>query len=136
MKVRYALFDLVRVSTDVPHTETIVTCFPHRQYDRDNEDLDAADKTDVLKTLVTYLHSPRRPEIDTSHALAELIFCQCVGILHRADMIPEVDFLKNYSVQSNIWVRIQIQPIILHNFSLINLGRRRDENAIRICLRL
>jgi len=91
-------------------SETVVTCFPHRlQYKRDNEDLDGEDKTDILKTIITYLHSPRRPEIENSNALAELIFCQCVSILHRADMIPEVDFLKNYSIRSNIWV--------LHPFS-------------------
>ncbi|KAE9378683.1 hypothetical protein N431DRAFT_325760 [Stipitochalara longipes BDJ] len=83
--------------------ETIVTCFPHRQYDRNSQDLDATDKTDVLKTIVSYLHSSRRPEINTSHALAELIISQCVGILHKADMIPDLDFLKKYSVQSNKW---------------------------------
>lgn len=86
-------------------TETIVTSFPHRQYDRDVRDLDAADKTDILKTVVSYLHSVRRPEIDTSQALAELIISQSVSVLHKSDMIPDLDFLKKYSVQSNKWVK-------------------------------
>jgi hypothetical protein len=92
-------------------TETIVTSFPHRQYDRDVEDLDAADTTDVLNTIVSYLHSVRRPEINTSQALAELIISQCVGVLHKSDMIPELDFLKKYSVQSNKWVRTMISEM-------------------------
>lgn len=85
-------------------TETIVTSFPHRQYDRDAEDLDAADTTDVLKTVISYIHSVRRPEINTSQDLAELIISQCVDVLHKSDMVKELDFLKKYSVQSNKWV--------------------------------
>ncbi|RDW56403.1 hypothetical protein BP6252_14169 [Coleophoma cylindrospora] len=94
--------------------ETIVTSFPHRQNDRNTEDLDATDQTDVLKTIVSYLHTSRRPEINTSHALAELIISQCVGILHKADLDPDLDFLKNYSVQSNKWADKVMQ--MLSNF--------------------
>jgi hypothetical protein len=85
-------------------TDTIVTSFPHRQYDRNAEDLDATDTTDILKTIVSYLHSSHRPEINTADALAELIISQCVGILHKADMNPKLDFLKKYSMQSSKWV--------------------------------
>lgn len=78
----------------------MVACFPHRQPDRHKEDLDPMDKTDILKNIISYLHTPRRPEINTSYALAELIFGQCVEIVHRADTIPELDFLKSYSILS------------------------------------
>ncbi|KAH6667730.1 ankyrin repeat-containing domain protein [Halenospora varia] len=83
--------------------KTIVTSFPHRLFDRNSEDLDATDKTDILKAIVSYLHNARRPEINSSHSLADLIISQCVGILHKAEMIPDLDFLKKYSVQSNKW---------------------------------
>ncbi|KAE9382220.1 hypothetical protein N431DRAFT_394088 [Stipitochalara longipes BDJ] len=93
--------------------KTVVTCFPRRlQSTRDNEDLDGEDETDVLKTIIAYLHSPRRPEIENSNDLAALIFCQCVSILHRADMISEIDFLKNYSIWSNIWADEVMQMLI------------------------
>ncbi|RDW58477.1 hypothetical protein BP5796_12407 [Coleophoma crateriformis] len=83
--------------------KTIITSFPRRQYDRNPQDLDPTDETDVLETIVAYLHTSRRPEINNSHTLAELIISQCVGILHKADLDPDLDFLKNYSVQSNKW---------------------------------
>jgi hypothetical protein len=99
-----------------------VTSFPHRQYDRNSEDLDAADKTNILKTIVSYLHSSRRPEINNSHSLAELIINQCVGILHQADMIPDLDFLKKYSIQSNKWVRdskIRVLKMLIQKYRQI-----------------
>lgn len=98
-------------------TDTIVTSFPHRQYDRNSKDLDAADKTDVLKTIVSYLHSSHRPVINTSNDLAQLIISQCVGVLHKADMVADLDFVKKYTVQSNKWVRD------IHRFAFMNFGK-------------
>ena len=81
-------------------TETVVTSFPHRQYDRNPEDLDAADKTDILNNILSYLHSTQRPQINNADELAELIIDRCVGVLQKSDIMPDLDFLKKYVLSS------------------------------------
>jgi len=38
----------------------------------------------------------QRPQVNTAHELAELIIDQCVGVLQKPDMTPDLDFLKKY----------------------------------------
>ncbi len=68
---------------------------------KEDGDLDPKDKTDVLKTLIDYLHSTKRAPITNACDLCELIVSQTVGILHRSDMIPELDFLKIFATQAD-----------------------------------
>jgi hypothetical protein len=80
---------------------TIVTAFPSRRAEKNDGDLDTEDKTDIMNTIRSFLHSTKRHPIQNSYDLAELITAQCVAILHRADVIPELDFLKIFSSRSN-----------------------------------
>lgn len=84
----------------------VVTSFPRRRSGKKDGDLDPDDKTDVLKTLLDYLHSTKRAPINNSYDLCELVVSQTVGILHRSDMIPELDFLKIFARQADWAVRI------------------------------
>ena len=69
--------------------------------DKDDGDLDTEDKTDLLKTMLEYLRSGRRQPIQNSYDLLELIISQSVGILHRTDVIPDLDFLKIFGSRAN-----------------------------------
>jgi hypothetical protein len=77
----------------------VITSFPRRRSVKEDGDLDPEDKTDVLKTLLDYLHSTKRAPINNAYDLCELVVSQTVGILHRSDMIPELDFLKIFATQ-------------------------------------
>jgi hypothetical protein len=77
--------------------DLIVTSFAQRRSDKAEGDLDPDDRTDILKTLLSYLHSAKRQPVQDAYDLVELITSQCVGMLHRSDMIPELDFLKIFA---------------------------------------
>ena len=91
-----------------------MTSFPKRRSVKLNGDLDPDDKTDVLKTLLDYLHSTKRAPINNAYDLCELVVSQTVGILHRSDMIPELDFLKIFATQADWAVSIyRIKAIVI-----------------------
>jgi hypothetical protein len=56
--------------------------------------------------MLEYLRSGRRQPIQNSYDLLELIISQSVGILHRADVIPDLDFLKIFGSRANWAVSI------------------------------
>jgi hypothetical protein len=84
----------------------VISSFPRRRSVKEDGDLDPEDKTDVLKTLLGYLHSTKRTPINNAYDLCELVVSQTVGILHRSDMIPELDFLKIFATQADWAVSI------------------------------
>ncbi len=87
-------------------SDLIITSFPRRRSNKEDGDLDPEDKTDVLKTLLAYLHSTKRSPIQDAYDICELVVSQTVGILHRSDMIPELDFLKIFATQADWAVSI------------------------------
>lgn len=92
----------------------MVTSFPKRRSIKLAGDLDPEDKTDVLKTLFDYLHSTKQAPINNAYDLCELVVSQTVGILHRSDIIPELEFLKIFATQADWAVSIHgINAIIM-----------------------
>ena len=81
--------------------DLVITSFPRRRSTEDASDLNPEDTTDVLKTLLDYLHSTKRARISDAYDLCELVVSQTVGILHRSDMLPELDFLKIFATQAD-----------------------------------
>jgi hypothetical protein len=82
-------------------SDTIVTSFPRRRLDKEDGDLDTENKTDVLETILRYLRSAKRHPIQDAYDLSELMISQCVGILHRSDVISDLDFLKIFGSQAD-----------------------------------
>ena len=82
-------------------SDLIITSFPRRRSDKEDGDWDPEDKTDVLKTLLAYLHSARRSPINDAYGLCEVITSQTVEVLHRFGVIPELDLLKVYATQAD-----------------------------------
>jgi hypothetical protein len=82
--------------------------------------LDPENKTDVLETILRYLRSAKRHPIQDAYDLSELIISQCVGILHRADVISDLDILEIFgkeadgrvSLPSLICTHIQYAPTV------------------------
>lgn len=92
--------------------DTIVTCFPRRRMDKEDGDLDTEDKTDVLETMLRYLRSAKRHPVQDAYDLSEVIISQCVGILHRSDVIPDLDFLKIFGSEADR--RVSLSVLFLH----------------------
>lgn len=98
---RFFQASLFRASTRLIHSDTIITNFPRRRLDKEDGDLDTENKTDVLDTILRYLRSAKRHPIQDAYDLSELIVSQCVGILHRADVISDLDFLKVFGSEAD-----------------------------------
>ena len=60
----------------------------------------------MLETILRYLRSARRHPILDAYDLSELIISQCVGILHRADVISDVDVLEIFGKEADSKVSI------------------------------
>lgn len=63
--------------------------------------MDPENKTDVLETILRYLRSAKRHPIRDAYDLSELIISQCVGILHRADVISDLDILEIFGKEAD-----------------------------------
>jgi hypothetical protein len=96
--------------------DTIITSFPRRRLDRAEGDLDPENKTDLLETILHYLRSAKRHPIQDAYDLSELIVSQSVGILHRADVISDLDFLKIFGSQADR--RVSFSKLDMHTFPL------------------
>lgn len=97
--------------------DTIVTSFPRRRLDKEDGDLDTENKTDVLETILRYLRSGKRHPIQDAYDLSELIISQCIGILHRADVIADLDFLKIFGTEADRRVslsELDTHVVLLH----------------------
>jgi hypothetical protein len=95
---------------------TIITSFPRRRLDKEDGDLDIENKTDVLETMLRYLRSAKRHPIQDAYDLSELIISQCVGILHRSDVISDLDFLKIFGSQADR--RVSLSKLDMHGVPL------------------
>jgi hypothetical protein len=86
-------------------SDLIITSFPRRRLEKEADDLDPEDKTDVLKTILARLYSTERSPIKDAYSLCEVIVSETVEILHRSGVIPELDLLKTFATEADSAVR-------------------------------